>query len=61
MAKRGLTFPPYPNGQYAGRTGPVTPVSASAAQLDRSRYGSADNTSNDRPNDKKIVSGIKYK
>ena len=61
MAKRGMTFAPFPNGQYAGRNGPVTPGNQSLAGLDATRRGSADNTSKDRPNSKKLVIGIKMK
>lgn len=60
-SKRGLTFPAYPNGQYAGKNGPVTPGNKDLSGLDKSRYGSADNTSKDRPNDKKVVIGIRSK
>ncbi len=57
MTWAGLT----PNGQYAGNKGPVTPGNKDLSGLDASRFGSADNTSKDRPNDKKIVAGIKSK
>ena len=57
--KRGLTFPAYPNGQYAGRNGPVTPGNKDLSGLDRARYGSADNTGKNYANDRKIQIGIK--